>query len=104
MSLEVCNYLPYLDRAAFRNPLYLQSFGWLTVVGMAFQASGGLLAVWSEAAMVGSVRFAVWSLKQRWLAGLAPECAGDQRPLLACPHRQQELTVCPLTCVSLVIE
>lgn len=55
MSLEVCNYLPYLDRAAFRNPLYLQSFGWLTVVGMAFQASGVLFAVCSAAAisMVG---------------------------------------------------
>ena len=37
MSLEVCNYLPYLDAAAFRHPLYLQSFGWLSVVGLAFQ-------------------------------------------------------------------
>jgi hypothetical protein len=37
MSLEVCNYLPYLDGAAFRTPRYLQSFGWLTVVGLAFQ-------------------------------------------------------------------
>ena len=39
MSLEVCNYISYLDSASFRHPLYLQSFGWLTVVGLAFQAS-----------------------------------------------------------------
>lgn len=37
MSGVVCNYISILDRGAFRNPLYLQSFGWLSVVGLAFQ-------------------------------------------------------------------
>lgn len=40
MSGVVCNYLHILDRAAFRHPLYLQSFGWLSVVGLAFQVRG----------------------------------------------------------------
>ncbi|KAL4428373.1 hypothetical protein ABPG75_002462 [Micractinium tetrahymenae] len=31
------NYMHVLERATFRNPLYLRSFGWLTVVGLAFQ-------------------------------------------------------------------
>ena len=33
----VCNYMHLLGAEVFRNPLYAQSFGWLTVVGLTFQ-------------------------------------------------------------------
>ena len=44
MTYGVSNYLDLLSRQAFRHPLFLKSFGWLTVMGLAYQMRFAFLA------------------------------------------------------------